>query len=372
MTQQGTTFSNYFVTDSLCCPSRSSILRGQYVHNHGVHTNLPPTGGFEQFHALGNESSTIGTWMHAAGYHTGLLGKYLNGYPDTVARRYVPPGWDDWVSPSGGNPYAEYNYQLNDNGTLEHHGTQPSDYLVDLLSQKAGEFIGSAPKNKPFFLYVAPYVPHQPATPAPRYTNAFPGVQAPRPPSFDQVDPTAPAWLRDRPPLTAPLITTIDNLYRRRLQTMLGVDDMLANVVTSLQKSGQLDNTYIVFSSDNGFHLGEHRLPPGKQTAFEEDIHVPLVVRGPGVPKGKTVDTSRGERRPRAHVRRARSREGARFRERPVARVRAAWHDRYAATLRGARRALRRHSGRAWCAEAAEGAGRAEDNAELGNDGEDE
>jgi arylsulfatase A-like enzyme len=291
MTQQGTTFSNYFVTDSLCCPSRSSILRGEYVHNHGVHTNLPPNGGFEQFHALGNESSTIGTWMHAAGYHTGLLGKYLNGYPDTVARTHVPPGWDDWVSPSGGNPYAEYSYQLNDNGKLEHHGTQPADYLVDLLSQKAGHFIGSAPKDKPFFLYVAPYVPHQPATPAPRYANAFPGAQAPRPPSFDQVDPTAPAWLRNRPPLTAPLITTIDNLYRRRLQTMLGVDDMLANVVTSLEKSGQLDNTYIVFSSDNGFHLGEHRLPPGKQTAFEEDIHVPLVVRGPGVPKGKTVDT---------------------------------------------------------------------------------
>jgi N-acetylglucosamine-6-sulfatase len=290
MTEQGTTFSNYFVTDSLCCPSRSSILRGEYVHNHGVHTNLPPTGGFEQFHALGNETSTIATWMHAAGYHTGLLGKYLNGYPNTVARRYVPPGWDDWVSPSGGNPYAEYNYQLNDNGTLVHHGTQPSDYLVDVLSQKAGDFIGNAPKDKPFFLYVAPYVPHQPATPAPRHANAFPGAQAPRPPSFDQVDSTAPAWLRDRPPLTNPLITTIDKLYRRRLQTMLGVDDMLANVVSALQKSGQLDNTYIVFSSDNGFHLGEHRLPPGKQTAFDEDIHVPLVVRGPRVPRGKTVD----------------------------------------------------------------------------------
>jgi N-acetylglucosamine-6-sulfatase len=290
MTQQGTTFSNYFVTDSLCCPSRSSILRGEYVHNHGVHTNLPPTGGFEQFHALGNESSTIATWMHAAGYHTGLLGKYLNGYPSTVARTYVPPGWDDWVSPSGGNPYAEYNYQLNDNGTLVKHGTSPSDYLVDLLSQKADDFIGHAPKNKPFFLYVAPYVPHQPATPAPRYANAFPDARAPRPPSFDQVDGAAPAWLRDRPPLTNPLITTIDKLYRRRLQSMLGVDDMIANVVSTLQKSGQLDNTYIVFSSDNGFHLGQHRLPPGKQTAFDEDIHVPLVVRGPGVSKGKTVD----------------------------------------------------------------------------------
>lgn len=290
MTEQGTTFSNYFVTDSLCCPSRSSILRGEYVHNHGVHGNVPPQGGFEHFHKLGDESSTIATWMHAAGYHTGLLGKYLNGYPSTVAPTYVPPGWDDWVSPSGGNPYAEYNYQLNHNSTLARHGTSPSDYLVDLLSQQADDFIGHAPKNKPFFLYVAPYVPHQPATPAPRYANAFPDARAPRPPSFDQVDGAAPAWLRDRPPLTNPLITTIDKLYRRRLQSMLGVDDMIANVVSALQKSGQLDNTYIVFSSDNGFHLGQHRLPPGKQTAFDEDIHVPLVVRGPGVPKGKTVD----------------------------------------------------------------------------------
>jgi arylsulfatase A-like enzyme len=288
--QQGTTFSNYFVTDSLCCPSRSSILRGQYVHNHDVQGNKPPGGGFAKFHANGDEKSTVATWLHDSGYRTALLGKYLNGYPDTVDPAFVPPGWDVWASPAGGNPYSEYNYRLNENGKLVNYGASPQDYLVDVLSQKSGEFIEQK-GDKPFFLYVAPYVPHQPATPAPRYADAFPGVQAPRTPSFNQADLSAePQWLRDRPLLGDGQIASIDELYRKRLQSMLAVDDLVEHVVDTLQKTGELDNTYIVFSSDNGFHLGQHRLPPGKQTAFEEDIHVPLVVRGPDVPAGKTAD----------------------------------------------------------------------------------
>jgi arylsulfatase A-like enzyme len=290
MTQQGTTFSNFFVTDSLCCPSRSSILRGQYVHNHDVQGNKPPDGGFEKFHANGDEKSTMATWMHDAGYRTGLLGKYLNGYPKTVDPSFVPPGWDEWDSPNGGNPYAEFNYRMNENGKNVAYGANPQDYLVDVLSNKAGSFIEQQ-SNKPFFLYVAPFVPHQPATPAPRHADAFPDVQAPRTASFNEADMSAePQWLRDRPLLGDRQIAAIDALYRKRLQSMLAVDDLVEHVVDTLQKTGQLDNTYIVFTSDNGFHLGQHRLPPGKQTAFEEDIHVPLVVRGPGVPQGKTVD----------------------------------------------------------------------------------
>jgi N-acetylglucosamine-6-sulfatase len=290
MVQQGTTFSNFFVTDSLCCPSRSSILRGQYVHAHDVRGNQPPDGGFQKFHANGDEKSTMATWLHDAGYRTGLLGKYLNGYPQTVDPTFVPPGWDEWDSPNGGNPYAEFNYRMNENGKSVAYGANPQDYLVDVLSNKAGSFIEKQ-SSKPFLLYVAPYVPHQPATPAPRYADAFPGVQAPRTASFNEADvSTEPQWLRDRPLLGDPQITTIDQLYRKRLQSMLAVDDLVEHVVDTLQKTGKLDNTYIVFTSDNGFHLGQHRLPPGKQTAFEEDIHVPLVVRGPGVPAGKTVD----------------------------------------------------------------------------------
>ena len=291
LVDKGTTFSNFFVTDSLCCPSRSSILRGQYVHDHGVLGNVGPHGGYQQFHANGDERSTVATWMHDAGYRTGLLGKYLNGYPQSVDPAFVPPGWDEFDSPtSGGNPYSEYNYRLNENGKLVRYGSRPDDYLVDVLSRKSSEFIQQK-SDKPFFLYVAPYVPHLPATPAPRYADAFPGVQAPRTPSFNQADMSAePQWLQNRPLLDDQQISTIDQVYRRRLQSMLGVEDLVQNVVDTLQKTGQLDNTYIVLTSDNGFHLGQHRLPPGKQTAFDEDIHVPLIVRGPGVPQGKKVD----------------------------------------------------------------------------------
>jgi arylsulfatase A-like enzyme len=288
--QQGTTFANAFVTDSLCCPSRASILRGQYVHDHGVQDNLPPNGGFEHWQQLGRDSSTVATWLHSAGYRTALFGKYLNGYPYTVAPTYVPPGWDDWASPSAGNPYAEYNYQLNENGTLHQYGAAPSDYLVDVLAKKSTAFIQQHAGKQPFFLYVAPYVPHQPATPAPRYATAFAGVRAPRPPSYDQPDVSAePAYVRDRP-LLAPAVQRFDDrLHRRRLQSMLGVEDLLRGVVAALRRTRQLDNTYVVFTSDNGFHLGEHRLPFGKQTPYDTDIHVPLIVRGPGVPAGTTV-----------------------------------------------------------------------------------
>ena len=288
--QQGTTLTNAFVTDSLCCPSRASILRGQYVHDHGVQDNLPPNGGFEHWQQLRRDSSTVATWLHAAGYRTALFGKYLNGYPHTAAPTYVPPGWDDWASPSAGNPYAEYNYQLNENGTLKNYGATPKDYLVDVLARKSTAFIDRHAGKQPFFLYVAPYVPHQPATPAPRHATAFAGVRAPRPPSYDQADVSAePAYIRNRPPLSPAIQRFDDRLYRRRLQSMLGVEDLLRNVVDSLRRTHQLDDTYIVFTSDNGFHLGEHRLPFGKQTPYDTDIHVPLIVRGPGVPAAKKV-----------------------------------------------------------------------------------
>src|SRR5713226_974184 len=151
----GLTFPNMFVSESLCCPSRSSIQRSQYVHNHQVLGNSPPNGGFEKFHALNEEKSTIGTWLKAAGYRTGFMGKYLNGYPDTAARNYVPPGWDDWNSPAGGNPYFEFHYTLNENGNLVQYGNQPEAYMVDVLSQKAGAFVRqSSADRRPFFLFV--------------------------------------------------------------------------------------------------------------------------------------------------------------------------------------------------------------------------
>jgi N-acetylglucosamine-6-sulfatase len=294
LVDEGTTFSNYFVTDSLCCPSRSSILRGQYVHNHDVRSNKPPLGGFEKFHTNGDESSTIATWLHEAGYRTGLLGKYLNGYPNGAEETFVPPGWDVWASPVRSGGYSGYNYRLNENGTIVPYGANPPDYMTDVLSRKSGEFIQQS-ADKPFFLYVAPFVPHSPATPAPRHADTFPDVQAPRTASFNQADMSAePQWLRERPLLNDQQIASIDALYRKQLQSMLAVEDLIEHVVDTLRRTGQLDNTYVALTSDNGFHLGQHRLPQGKITAFDEDIRVPLVVRGPGVPSGKRVDDFAG------------------------------------------------------------------------------
>jgi len=292
MVERGTSFPNFFVTDSLCCPSRTSILRGQYVHNTGVEGNEAPYGGFQRFYDLHRESSTIATWLHADGYDTALFGKYLNEYPGSAGDHYIPPGWDKWSSPVAGNPYAEYNYVLNVNGTLHKHYAKPSDYLVDVLSNQAADFIATQPTTRPFFELVTPFVPHAPATPAPRYVNALRGIRQPRTPSFQQADVSAePTWVSHRPLLSVQSIRRIDELYRRRMQTMLSVDDLLGNVFRALKRTHRLANTYVLFTSDNGFHLGQHRLPPGKQTPFDEDVRVPFVAFGPHVPAAHTDPT---------------------------------------------------------------------------------
>lgn len=290
LVEQGASFSQFFDTVSLCCPSRAATLRGQYAHNTQILSNRPPLGGFERFYELGHENSTVATWLQGAGYRTALLGKYLNGYPQEGAPDYVPPGWDEWASPVAGNPYGNYNYTLNENGALVAYGDSPADYLTDVLAAKATSFI-TTPDGRPFFLYLATYAPHGPATPAPRHQDTFPGATAPRTVSFDEEDVSdKPAWVRGQPALNRLGIRQIDTLYRKRLQSLLAVDEMIGALVETLRASGQLDNTYLFFTSDNGFHLGQHRLLPGKQTAYEEDIRVPLLVRGPGVPAGRTLD----------------------------------------------------------------------------------
>jgi arylsulfatase A-like enzyme len=289
---QGTSFHNHFLNISLCCPSRTAILRGQYAHNTTIFSNAPPTGGFEVFFANGEESDALPVWISSAGYRTGLIGKYLNGYPNTAPKDYIPPGWTEWYSPVAGNPYSEYNYTLNENGTEHSYGHTPADYFVDVISAKSADFIQrAAAAHVPFFLYVAPYVPHSPATPPDRYLNDFPNAMAPRTPSFNEADVSdKPAWLASKPLLTQMQIDAIDMLYRKRLRTMEAVQDLVQNVVDTLTQTGQLANTYIVFTSDNGFHQGQHRLDSGKNTEFDEDLFVPLIVRGPGVPAGGSVD----------------------------------------------------------------------------------
>lgn len=285
---QGTTFSNAFVSMAACCPSRVSMLRGQYAHNHGVLSNVGENGGFQRFYHLRGEQSTVATWLQAAGYRTALLGKYLNQYPaQVVAPTYVPPGWSEWYSPVGGTHGALdfFDYTLNENGALVQYGNAPRDYSTDVLAAKASDVIRrAAADGQPFFVHLAPIAPHRPTTPAPRHRTAFADAQAPRTPSFNEQDMTdKPLAQRRRPSLTPDQIAEIDELYRQRLRSLLAVDDAVADLVATLRETGTLDQTYVVFTSDNGHFLGEHRFLEGKGTVYEEAIRVPLVVRGPGV-----------------------------------------------------------------------------------------
>ncbi|HEX7588101.1 MAG TPA: sulfatase, partial [Anaerolineae bacterium] len=288
---QGVTLPNYYVAMSLCCPSRSTTLRGQYPHNTQVLGNDLPSGGFQKFFQLGEEKSTIATWLQSAGYTTMLAGKYLNGYPLASDPRYIPPGWTEWYSANKGNPYAEFNYQLNENGKPVAYGKNPEDYGTDVYVGKTVDFIQRTAKTgKPFFVYLAPYAPHAPYTPAPRHANLFPDVKAPRTANYNEADVSdKPVYIHNRPLLNQKVQDTIDEDYRKRLQSLQAVDEGIESIVNTLKASGQLDNTYIFFTSDNGYHLGNHRQITGKIAPYEEELRVSMMVRGPGVPAGKTV-----------------------------------------------------------------------------------
>jgi N-acetylglucosamine-6-sulfatase len=286
MQKDGVTFSNYFVTDSLCCPSRSSIFTGRYPHDTGVFKNTGKDGGYLVFRDRGLERSTFATSLSGAGYRTAMLGKYLNEYKPVA--HAAAPGWTTWAV--AGNGYPEYNYNIRQDSRVVHYGRKPADYLTDVLSGMAVRFIRQAPEQ-PFFIEVATFAPHAPYTPALRDAAAFPGLRAPRTPAFNTVpDTNAPKWLRNISPLTEDEVARIDADYRKRAQSVLAVDKMIGELQAAVVAIGQEKNTYFIFSSDNGLHMGEHRLRPGKMTAFDIDIHVPLIITGPGVPAGHTID----------------------------------------------------------------------------------
>ncbi|WP_249998625.1 sulfatase [Actinoplanes sp. M2I2] len=286
LARKGTSFTNYTVTDSLCCPSRSSIFTGRYPHNTGIFTNGGKDGGFTTFKERGEEKSTFATSLQQAGYRTAMMGKYLNEY--LPKDKYVPPGWTEWDV--AGNAYGQYNYDLLENDRIEHYGKAPEDYLTTVVGGKASAFITDAvAAESPFLIEVATFTPHGPFTPAPVDKDKFPGLTAPRGPAFDKLPTNPPAYLAGRQPLTAQEQKTIDMNFRKRAQAVQSVDRMIGSIQDTLEKTGAADDTVIVFSSDNGFHMGEYRMTPGKQTAFDTDVNVPLIVAGPGVGAGKTV-----------------------------------------------------------------------------------
>lgn len=268
---KGVTFTNAFVSNSLCCPSRASTLTGAYSHTTGVWRNQPPYGGWDSF----VDTSTVGTWLQAAGYRTGFFGKYLNRYwTPAYGTGYVPPGWDRWVAfPRSGY----FDYDLNVDGTIVHHGSAPEDYSTRVLAQEAASFIRS--EAGPILVWFTPYAPHNPATPEPRYADAFSDLEPWRPPSYNEPDVSdKPSWLQAVKPLDAERQAAKDAFRLDQYRTLLSVDDAVAEILAALADTGRLSNTLIVFMSDNGMLWGEHRWGT-KRVAFEEAIRIPFVVR---------------------------------------------------------------------------------------------
>src|SRR5829696_8572825 len=283
---KGMTFSNAFVSNALCCPTRATIMRGQYAHNTGVWSNKGSSGGLRAFRNNSNEKDNVATRLDAAGYRTGLFGKYLNQYSGTKGK---PPGWDRWFAHTRGSRY--YNYKINDDGRIINYGSTSADYETDGIAKHAKTFIGTTAKaGMPFFAYVAPRAPHSPATPATRDKHTYDGLKAPRLPSFDEKNVAdKPSWIRKLPRLSDAKKAKIDKRAEKRAETLQALDDLVAGIVGELNNSGVLSNTYVFFTSDNGWHAGEHRIPQEKWRPYEEDVHMPLLARGPGVAAGSTT-----------------------------------------------------------------------------------
>ena len=331
--QQGMTFTNSFVSFSLCCPSRTTFLTGQYAHNHQVLSNDPLLGGYGKFATL-HRSDNLAVWLHEAGYATAHIGKYLNGYGEedgdstyvVPACRELPQGWDEWYGGLDPYNYAYHNYVLNENGGLVVYGTLPADfppacqsppveqraaiYRTDLEAAKAVEFINkraAATDKKPFFLSVAFLAVHEDEftdrrdssrglgslgpEPAPGDQGRFAQAALPPKDSFSEaIMSDKPFFMRLLPAMGFVESKAVTQIYRHRMETLLAVDRAVQQIIDALASTGALKRTVIIFTSDNGFFHGEHRLPAGKGLLYEEAIRVPLLIRGPGVAAGRTTD----------------------------------------------------------------------------------
>ncbi len=288
---EGVTFANSIVNFPLCCPSRATYLTGQYASNHGVMWNSPPKGGFLKL----DHSNTLPIWLQRAGYHTGHVGEYLSGYGYQTSPYFVP-GWNEFVATIGGGTYVMHQYKLFENGVIAGYGNGPTSYQTDVLARHAEEFVRRrAPLTQPFFLSVMPVAPHLEFTqlkpnprPAPRHVGAFANVPLPIKPSFNEEEISdKPGHMRAAPPIDDARFAELTDRYRSRLESLLAVDEMVGRLVRGLREAGELDNTVIVFTSDNGYLLGEHRQEQ-KVLPYEESIRVPLIIRGPGAPPGTT------------------------------------------------------------------------------------
>ncbi|TDD15598.1 sulfatase family protein [Nonomuraea diastatica] len=312
LARNGTTFTDYYVSNSLCCPSRASMFTGQFPHNTGVETNKgSDRGGYQAFEK--HENRTYAVSLDQAGYRTGYLGKYINEYPVGAGYK-VPAGWDEWHV-AGGAGYNEFSYQLTRYIKEETADDKPLDpsggkYLVDVLGQRAAQFIERSREHapgEPFFLQVSPFSPHsrvgvKPGEKEPRFPPArrdrprtqwpageFPNgdcggtdcgtIDVSTLPAFNEDTADKPSWVR-RDKIAPKLVKELRKDFRNRIRMVQSIDDMVERVLSTLTDE-EKRTTYVVFTSDNGFHLGQHRLVRGKSTAYDHDVRVPLLVRRP-------------------------------------------------------------------------------------------
>jgi N-acetylglucosamine-6-sulfatase len=298
---QGTTFNEAYVSFPLCCPSRATMMSGQYMHNHGVHGNFPPNGSWLRF--IPHETNDLPVWLHDDGYYNVHIGKYMNGYPQGTpaypapqsANLAVPPDWNEWYGKVSEDALY-FNYQLIEKtGTnpvphLTFYGDQPTDYQTDVFTDRAVNFVrDSAVTKQPFWLNLWFNSPHGPFDPAPRDLFRLAGSPLPRLPAFNEKDISdKPKWFRRQAKrrLGKKQIALIDNERRRQEEQLISVDDAVGELIQNLKDRGILDDTYIIFSSDNGFFRGEHRIVSGKYLPYDPSSRVPLIIRGPGIPAG--------------------------------------------------------------------------------------
>ncbi|KAL7810082.1 alkaline-phosphatase-like protein [Trichoderma aethiopicum] len=305
--QQGTTFERHYCSTAICCPSRVTLWTGQLAHNTNVTNVNPPWGGYPKFVQNGYNDHHLALWLQQSGYNTYYVGKLFNSH--TIHNYDSPPVSGYTQSNFFLDPftYQYYNVSTTRNGAPP---TNPvGKYSTDIVAESAQEFLQHALQDEiaPFFITLAPIAPHalvgegsvgafDPPQVAERHQGLFPEYKIPRTPNFNPDSPSGVNWVSKLPRLDDEVIDYNDEYQRLRLRSLQAVDEIVESVVARLEEAGVLENTFIFYTSDNGYHIGQHRLHPGKTCGFETDINVPLIVRGPGVP------TQRVTRVPSSHT----------------------------------------------------------------------
>jgi len=274
-------FENGFATTPLCCPSRTSILTGQYVHNHKVYTNKAPNGGATIF----DDQTSISIQMQQAGYKTGYIGKYLNEYDQLAPKGKVAAGWDVWsVLLDKTAEYLYYfNYSMSENGVVVEYPKKKFNFSTDVITKQAIDFIDSE-KESPFFLLVGYYNPHSPYIPAPRHKETFRNGSGwiwedYNPPNQNEKDISdKPKYLRELRPYS---IEELETGHKQILRSLLSVDEGVQSIVQALEKLELDKNTVVIYLSDNGITIGEHRFGLDKNCPYEECIKTPFFVYSP-------------------------------------------------------------------------------------------